>query len=284
MTCSSPRRKFFLHALSFESTSKLYITLLIKMSVYFHIKKMHYTIQSLNCVVRRFPKILHSYLLISRTVLYLLNCEIFGPMSAHVAQKFTHGNLYIQQHAHLGCYRTPTQIMAMEQGEGGGGQGTGTGRILGGQQEGQVQGDRWVEGAWGDHENNLLLVGRVLRQVRLYGEREREGGGGQTETGTTIIDEGPRASSNYSSRVFYARRRVEDLQIIERGTVSYAPPPTPEPSTTRRTGRGANLNTSGRWTGNQGQNGIIRKSFGRLQNSNGRTTGDNRRCWRWTVD
>ena len=42
----------------------------------------------------------------------------------------------------------------------------------------QVQGDWWVEGVWGDHENTLPLLGRVLRQVRLYGERGR---GGQTE-------------------------------------------------------------------------------------------------------
>ena len=46
------------------------------------------------------------------------------------------------------------------------------------------RGDRRGEGARGDHENTLLLVGRVLVQVRLYGE----GGGGQTETGTTSIE------------------------------------------------------------------------------------------------
>ena len=31
--------------------------------------------------------------------------------------------------------------------------------------------------------------------------------------------------------------RIEDLNIIEGGAVSYAPPPTPEPSTTSRTGQ-----------------------------------------------
>ena len=36
-TCSSPRRTFFLHALSFECTSKLCITFLNQFSVYFHI-------------------------------------------------------------------------------------------------------------------------------------------------------------------------------------------------------------------------------------------------------
>ena len=42
-TCSIPRRTFFLHALSFESTSKLCITFLNKFSVYFDIQKMHNT-------------------------------------------------------------------------------------------------------------------------------------------------------------------------------------------------------------------------------------------------
>ena len=141
---------------------------------------------------------------------------------------------------------------------GGGGHRTGTGRLLGGQQEGRVQGTGGLEGAQDDHENTLPLVWRVLGQVRLYGEREREGGGGQTETGTTIIDEGPRALSTSSSWVCYACRHIEDLQIIEGGAVPYAPPPTPKPSTTSRTGWGANLHTLGRWTGNQGQHGIGR--------------------------
>ena len=43
-TCSSPRRPLFLHALSFECTSKLCITFLNQFSVYFHIKRMHNTI------------------------------------------------------------------------------------------------------------------------------------------------------------------------------------------------------------------------------------------------
>ena len=44
MTCSSPRRPLFLHALSFECTSKLCGTFLNQFSDYFHIKKMHNTI------------------------------------------------------------------------------------------------------------------------------------------------------------------------------------------------------------------------------------------------
>ena len=43
-TCSSPRRTFFLHALSFECTSKLCGTFLNQFLYYFHILKMHYTI------------------------------------------------------------------------------------------------------------------------------------------------------------------------------------------------------------------------------------------------
>ena len=43
-TSSSPRRTFFLHALSFDYTSKLYITFLNQFSVYSHILKMHYII------------------------------------------------------------------------------------------------------------------------------------------------------------------------------------------------------------------------------------------------
>ena len=86
------------------------------------------------------------------------------------------------------------------------------------------------------------------------------GGRGQTDTGTTIIDEGPRVSSTSSSWVFYACQHVEELQIIEGGAVSYAPPPTPEPSTAIRTGRGGNLHTLRLWTGNQGHHGIGRQS------------------------
>ena len=44
MTCSSPRRTFFLHMLSFECTSNLCGTFLNQFSDYFHILKMHYTI------------------------------------------------------------------------------------------------------------------------------------------------------------------------------------------------------------------------------------------------
>ena len=43
-TCSSPRHPLFLHALSFECTSKLCINVLNQFSVYFHIQRMHNTI------------------------------------------------------------------------------------------------------------------------------------------------------------------------------------------------------------------------------------------------
>ena len=44
MTCSSPRRQFFLHTFSFECTSKLCINFLNQFPVYFHILRIHYTI------------------------------------------------------------------------------------------------------------------------------------------------------------------------------------------------------------------------------------------------
>ena len=60
----------FLHALSFECTSNLCINFLNQFSVYFQIKKMYYTIKSLNCVVHwKISKIFYGYLLNSRTVL-----------------------------------------------------------------------------------------------------------------------------------------------------------------------------------------------------------------------
>ena len=63
----------FLHALSFECTSNLCINFLNQFSVYFQIKKMYYTIKSLNCVVhwkyfknilRLFIKFTHSFVAI----------------------------------------------------------------------------------------------------------------------------------------------------------------------------------------------------------------------------
>ena len=43
-TCSGSRRTFFLHALSFQCTSKLCLTFLNLFLVYFHILRMHNTI------------------------------------------------------------------------------------------------------------------------------------------------------------------------------------------------------------------------------------------------
>ena len=53
-TCSSPRRPLFLHALSFEGTSKRCVNFLNLFFVYFRSLKMHYSIQSLNCAVCHF--------------------------------------------------------------------------------------------------------------------------------------------------------------------------------------------------------------------------------------
>ena len=117
-----------------------------------------------------------------------------------------------------------------------------------------------------------------MGHVQWYGER---GGGGQRETGTTRIEEGPRASTKETSSGLNnagrhpesraglatvrgwnrahrhiiraclpgpetkkthtpgdACRHVEELKTIAGGAVSFAPPPTPEPSTTSLTGWG----------------------------------------------
>ena len=120
----------------------------------------------------------------------------------------------------------------------GGGHGTGTVRRLGGKKEVRVEGDQRVEGERGDHKNTLLLVGRVLVQVRLYGERGREGGADRywhNDHRRGVM------SVYYSSSSAWVRLlvciRIEDLTIIGRGVVSYLPPPTPKPSNTSRVGR-----------------------------------------------
>ena len=104
-----------------------------------------------------------------------------------------------------------------------------------------------------------------MGNVRLYEERGRGEGGGQTETGTTSIEKGPRASTILPSiKARYTCRRVEELKTIAGSAVSYALPPTPEPSNTRLTGRrGENFHMRGRWTGNQ-EYGIGRQSAGGL--------------------
>ena len=63
---------------------------------------------------------------------------------------------------------------------------------------------------------------------------------------------------------------------ITGGAVSYAPQPTPKPSTTRRKGWGENLHT-GRWKpgegiGRQSAGGVRQRSL--PEESAGRTTGD----------
>ena len=121
-------------------------------------------------------------------------------------------------------------------------------RLSGGQQEGRVQRG---EGTRSDDENNLPLRGRVLGHVRLYGERGRGGVGGDRETGTTSIYEGPRASTKGTLLPGDACRCVEEIKTIAGGAVFFTPPPTPDPSTTSRTGRGGGNLHMGRWTGNQ---------------------------------
>ena len=59
----------------------------------------------------------------------------------------------------------------------------------------------------------------------------------ERETSTTNIDEGPRASDRHA-RPGDAYRRVKELKTIAGGASPTFPPPTPEPSTTSRTGQG----------------------------------------------
>ena len=72
MTCSSPRRTFFLHALSFEFTSKLCITLLNQFYFIFILKYgIHNLVIELcrapfvfKCIAQLFIKLTHSFLAI----------------------------------------------------------------------------------------------------------------------------------------------------------------------------------------------------------------------------
>ena len=139
----------------------------------------------------------------------------------------------------------------------------------------------WVEGAQDDHKNTLSLVGMVLGQVWLYGERGRGWGGGKTDTGTTIINEGPRALSTLFLGMLWllTRRGPPDhrgerrqLRSSNHTRTKYYQP---------HWSGGANLHTLGRWTDNQGQHVIGQQSVRRLKTSDGRTPGDNRRCWKW---
>ena len=71
----------------------------------------------------------------------------------------------------------------------------------------------------------------------MYGEWERGGGGRQRDghrknrRGKSIVEKGTLLKGD-------ACQRVEGLKTIAGGAVSFAPSPTPKPSTTSRTGRG----------------------------------------------
>ena len=97
-------------------------------------------------------------------------------------------------------------------------------------QEGRVQRG---EGTRGEYENTLMLGGRILGHIRLYGERGRRGGGG-----TTSIDEGPRASPKGTLLLATPVNTLNKSRPSRGGAISYEPPPTTEPSTTSSTGRG----------------------------------------------
>ena len=72
------------------------------------------------------------------------------------------------------------------------------------------------------------------------GPQDHRGGRRILRPYTRIIDEDSRASIIILLRLWcrlLVRICIEDLKIIEGGAVSYSHPPTPEPSTTSRTGR-----------------------------------------------
>ena len=82
----------------------------------------------------------------------------------------------------------------------------------------------------------------------VRGKGEGVGGGADRETGTARIERELERRLNQACYPDDAWRRDKRLKTIVGGAVSFAPPPTPKPSTTSRTGRrgGANLHM-GRW-------------------------------------
>ena len=97
-----------------------------------------------------------------------------------------------------------------------------------------------------------------MGHVQLYGESGREGGA--TETGTASIDEVPRALTKGTIRLTTPVDAARNSRPSRGGAVSYAPPPTPEPSTTSRTCRGGKPSNRGTQESNQGQDGTGRQS------------------------
>ena len=186
-----------------------------------------------------------------------------GPVAAPVAR--VHPRTV--EHCYLTYIRVLRDPKDDRHGVGGrGGHGRGTERSCG-RQEGWVQQD---EGARGDHKNNLPLGGRVLGHVRLYGERGR---GGQTETGTTSINEGPRVSTKGTLRL-ETPVNAERNSRPSRG----APSPThlhPHPIQVPPTAQvgGENHQTVGRRKSTRGS------MVPAASQSYGRKAGDNWRSW-----
>ena len=105
-----------------------------------------------------------------------------------------------------------------------------------------------------------------------------KGGGGETER--QAPQESKRELERRRRHAFpgVACRRVEGLQTIAGGSVTFAPPPTPKPSTTSRTGRGGCKPALGRVTGNQERTLVGRQPVGCRFPTDGRQR--TRRCWR----
>ena len=111
----------------------------------------------------------------------------------------------------------------------------------------------------------------------MYGERGR-GGGSDRETGTARIERELERRLKQARYPGNAWRQDERLKTIAGDAVSFAPPPTPKPSTTSRTGRGGANLQMGRWV-RKPEEDIGRPISGglvdfRQTDDGGRTMGD----------
>ena len=152
-------------------------------------------------------------------------------------------------------------------GRGGRGNGTGNRRRLGGRQEVRVQGGPAGWGRAGRPRKHSSVSRECIGTSTVVRGKGEGGRGGHTETGTTIIDEDSRASYySYSLGDATSLSMHQGPQDHRGGRRLLRPPAHTQTKyyQPHRSG-GAKLQTSGCWTGNQGQHGIGRKSVGRLK-------------------
>ena len=116
-----------------------------------------------------------------------------------------------------------------------------------------------------DRRTLLLALSRVLRYPEddIHGIGREGGGGADSETVPTSINEGPRALTKVTLR------RATPVDASRNSRPS---PGAPSPTPLHPHPEGENFHT-GRCTGNQ-EKGIGRKSVGRLKTPDGQTTGD----------